>query len=156
MIHPGLPICIMVLLATVYTLKNDKGMHKRKKRCCKIGVSYLICVTLLMVCWVCFNDGIETLSSSWSSGSPFPVVDPETHPASLPIMASGGDDGRCSHNGEPGHDHRPSSSRLARLGASSSCVVCRVMRSLGRHHRVMTYSPCNPIGVMAQCGSGRW
>jgi hypothetical protein len=31
MIQPGLPICIVELLATVRTLKNDKGMHNGKR-----------------------------------------------------------------------------------------------------------------------------
>jgi hypothetical protein len=30
-IQPGLPVCIVELLATVHTLKNDKGMHKEKR-----------------------------------------------------------------------------------------------------------------------------
>jgi hypothetical protein len=30
MIQPGLPVCIVKLLATAHTLKNDKEMHKKK------------------------------------------------------------------------------------------------------------------------------
>jgi hypothetical protein len=30
MIKPGLPICIIELLATVHTLKNDKGVRREK------------------------------------------------------------------------------------------------------------------------------
>jgi hypothetical protein len=30
MIQPGLPVCIVELLATAHTLKNDKGMRKEK------------------------------------------------------------------------------------------------------------------------------
>jgi hypothetical protein len=43
MIQAGLPVCIMVLLAKVHTLKNDKGMHKRKEML-GIRIPYLVCV----------------------------------------------------------------------------------------------------------------
>jgi hypothetical protein len=48
--------------------------------------------------------------------SPFPAVDPKAHPAPLPVMASGGDDGRCSRSGSPDRDHR----RLPGSGTSFS------------------------------------
>jgi hypothetical protein len=37
----GLPICIVVLLSEVHTLKNDKGLHKRKEML-GIRIPYLI------------------------------------------------------------------------------------------------------------------
>jgi hypothetical protein len=43
MMQVGLPICIMVLLDEVYTLKDDKGMRKRKEML-GIRIPYLICV----------------------------------------------------------------------------------------------------------------
>jgi hypothetical protein len=39
----GLPVCIVVLLAEVHTLKDDKGMRKRKEML-GIRIPYLICV----------------------------------------------------------------------------------------------------------------
>jgi hypothetical protein len=51
---------------------------------------------------------------------PFFTVDPETHPALVPMLASGGDDGRCSHSGSPSHGHQPPPYHCMRSGASSS------------------------------------
>jgi hypothetical protein len=42
-IQAGLPVCIVVLLVEVRTLKSDKGMHKRKEML-GIIIPYLVCV----------------------------------------------------------------------------------------------------------------
>jgi hypothetical protein len=59
-IQAGLPVCIMVLLADVRTLKSDKGMHKRKE-ILGIRIPYLFCIppwshVVLLACWGYFVD----------------------------------------------------------------------------------------------------
>jgi hypothetical protein len=68
-IQPGLPICIVDLLATAHTLKNEKGMRKGKKGMLRIGNSYLICIPHTES--PCFANGREDSPVSWSSHSPF-------------------------------------------------------------------------------------
>jgi hypothetical protein len=43
MIQAGLPVCIVVLLAEMRTLKSDKEMHQRKEML-GIRIPYLVCI----------------------------------------------------------------------------------------------------------------
>jgi hypothetical protein len=49
MIQAGLPVCIVVLLAEVRTLKGDKGMHN-KKEMLGIRIPYLVCIPHVESC----------------------------------------------------------------------------------------------------------
>jgi ABC-type uncharacterized transport system permease subunit len=47
MIHPGVPVCIMALLATVHTLKNDKRKRKEKGKAKVWNFLYDLCPPVL-------------------------------------------------------------------------------------------------------------
>jgi hypothetical protein len=67
-IQPGLPVCIVGLLAIAHTLKNDKGMRKEKRNTKDWNfLSNLRPHTESRR----FANGREVSSFSWSSRSPF-------------------------------------------------------------------------------------
>jgi hypothetical protein len=71
MIQAGLLVYIMVLLAEVHTLENDKGMHEGKEML-EIRIPYLICILRVessLVRWDYFIGETEATHSSQSSGS---------------------------------------------------------------------------------------
>jgi hypothetical protein len=63
----GLPICIVVLLSEVHTLKNHKGLHKRKEML-GIRIPYLIRVPHAESCHVAGSLG---LLHRWNKGHAF-------------------------------------------------------------------------------------
>jgi hypothetical protein len=63
----GLPVCIVVLLAEVHTLKGDNGVRKRKEMP-GIRIPYLICVHCVESCCVAGSLG---LPRRWNRGHTF-------------------------------------------------------------------------------------